>query len=138
MITPPTFPSLSVLLVDSSAFSRRLVRGMLNLVGIRQVVEAEDGEQALKQLERFRPGLIIVEWEIPIVPAFHLISLVRDPQTSSDPTVPVIGVTNVPTRRLIDEASTVKVEHILRKPFSPKVLWVRIAVVTGTPLHSSN
>src|SRR4051794_55000 len=129
MIIPPTLPSLTVLLVDSNSFSRRIVRGMLQLAGIRQVAEAEDGEAALKLLERFRPDLIIVDWDIPVVPAFELISLVRDPRTSADIKVPVIGVSNAPTRQLVVEAASLKVEHVLRKPFAPKVLWHRIAVL---------
>ena len=126
MITPPAFPPITVLLIDSSAYSRRIVRGMLYVTGIRQVAEAEDGKSALKLLQRFTPDLIIVDWDIPTVPAFDLISLVRDPERSSDPMLPVIGVSNAPTQRVMIEAATLKVMHVLRKPFAPKALWTRV------------
>ena len=47
MIATPTFPDLSALVVDESLYIRRIVRDMLMRVGIKRVLEAPDGAEAL-------------------------------------------------------------------------------------------
>ena len=50
---------------------------MLEQCGLRQVVEAADGADALTRLSQFRPGLIILDWNIPIIDGPGLIDLIR-------------------------------------------------------------
>lgn len=127
MLKPPVFPNLPVLLVDDSSFARRIIRNMLEPVGIRHVIEAPDGAEALQRLTQFKPGLIVLDWNLPVLSAFDLLAILRDPSASTETAVPVIVVTASPTRRLIDQAARRDVQHVLRKPFGPKTLWQRIA-----------
>jgi CheY-like chemotaxis protein len=123
----PVFPNLPVLLVDDSPFARRILRSMLEPVGIRQIIEANDGEEALDRLSKIKPSLIILDWNLPKMSAFQLLEILRDPRASTETAVPVIVVTAAPTKRVIEEAALREVVHVLRKPFAPKVLWQRIA-----------
>jgi two-component system, chemotaxis family, chemotaxis protein CheY len=127
MLKPPVFPNLPVLLVDDSAFARRIIRNMLEPVGIRHIIEAPDGAEALQRLTQFKPGLIVLDWHLPVLSAFDLLSILRDPGSSTETAVPVIVVTAAPTRRVIDQAAQRDVTHVLRKPFGPKTLWQRIS-----------
>jgi two-component system chemotaxis response regulator CheY len=127
MLKPPVFPNFPVLLVDDSAFARRIIRNMLEPVGIRHIIEAPDGAEALQRLTQFKPGLIVLDWNLPVLSAFDLLAILRDPGASTETHVPVIVVTAAPTRRLIDQAAERDVVHVLRKPFGPKLLWQRIA-----------
>jgi CheY-like chemotaxis protein len=126
MLKPPAFPNLPVLLIDDSAFARRILRSMLEPVGLRQVIEAGDAEEALKRLSKVKPSLILLDWNLPTMSARDLLAILRDPARSTDPGVPVIVVTARPTMRVIEDAARSRVVHVLRKPFAPKTLWGRI------------
>ncbi len=52
MIATPTFPDLAALVVDESLYIRRILRDMLTRVGIKRVLEAPDGAEALGVLPR--------------------------------------------------------------------------------------
>jgi two-component system, chemotaxis family, chemotaxis protein CheY len=127
MHKPPAFPNLPVLVVDDSPFARRIIRGMLEPVGIRHVIEAPDGAEALQRLTQFKPGLIVLDWNLPVLSAYDLLSVLRDPSRSAETAIPVIVVTSAPTRGVIEKAAQRDVIHVLRKPFAPKALWQRIA-----------
>jgi two-component system, chemotaxis family, chemotaxis protein CheY len=127
MHKPPVFPNLPVLVVDDSPFARKIIRSMLEPVGIRHVIEAPDGAEALHRLTQFKPGLIVLDWNLPVLSAYDLLSVLRDPSRSAETTIPVIVVTSSPTRGVIEKAAQRDVIHVLRKPFAPKALWQRIA-----------
>lgn len=127
MFKTPVFPNLPVLVVDDSPFARRTIRGMLETVGMRHVIEATDGNDALLRLSQFKPALIVLDWNLPILDAAGVLDVLRDPRASTETSIPVIVMTASPTRRLINEASKREVRHVLKKPFGPKMLWQRIA-----------
>lgn len=127
MFKTPVFPNLPVLVVDDSPFARKIVRSMLEPVGIRQVVEAADGGDALQRLSKFKPALIILDWNLPVLGAKGVLDVLRDPTASSETDVPVIVMSAWPTRRLVADAGVRNVRHVLKKPFAPKALWQRIA-----------
>jgi two-component system, chemotaxis family, chemotaxis protein CheY len=126
-VSVPSFGNLRVLHVDESPFVRRLVRGMLLQVGIREVTDAATGYEALERLAEFRPALIIMQWEAPEFSAAEVLDIIRDPSRVRETNVPVVVTTQRPTRRVLDEAAARDVIHVLRKPFSPKMMWERIA-----------
>ena len=124
----PVFPNLPVLLVDGNSYSRRIVKGMLELAGIKHVIDAPDGGDALQKLTQFKPGLIILDWDAPMLSAYDLLTILRDPDASTETAVPVIVMAVAPTRRVVEQAAEHGIHHLLRKPFAPKALWQRIAV----------
>jgi two-component system chemotaxis response regulator CheY len=126
MLKSSQFPDIPVLLGDESAFARRTVRSMLEQCGIRQIVEASDGADALTRLSQFRPGLIILDWNMPIIDGPGLIDLIREPSSGIDRAIPIMITTTAPTPRLMEQARARDVAMVLRKPFSPKVLWARL------------
>jgi DNA-binding response OmpR family regulator len=131
MLGSPQFEDVPVLIVDDSPFARRMLRGMLRQVGIRTVVEAEDGADALARLTEFRPALILLDWHLKMMAGRSLLNLVRDPMSSAVPDVPVIVITGHPTRRTVAEAIDLGANDVMCKPFSPRVLWGRMAHHVG-------
>jgi len=127
MFKNPVFPNFPILLVEESIFARQTVRGMLEQSGLRHVIEAEDGTDALNRLTQFKPSLILLDWEVSGISAAQILGLLRDPSRSTETCVPVIIMSATPTRKLVDLAAESNVRHILRKPFSPKALWQRIS-----------
>ncbi len=60
------FPPATVLVVDDGAENRELVRLVLQEVGL-QVIEAENGEIALKQLAKHAPALVLMDIQMPVM-----------------------------------------------------------------------
>jgi two-component system chemotaxis response regulator CheY len=126
MIATPVFPDLAALVADESLYMRRILRDMLTRVGIKRVLEAPDGAEALGVLSESKPDLVILDWDLAILSGEEFIRLTRTPTTSPAPTVPIILMLSKPRRYAVDRAVSLGVNEIVAKPFSPKVLWSRL------------
>ncbi len=133
MIATPTFPDLSALVADESLYIRRILRDMLTRVGIKRVLEAPDGAEALGVLGESKPDLVILDWDLAILSGEEFIRLTRTPTTSPAPTIPIILMLSKPRRYAVDRAIALGVNEIIAKPFSPKVLWSRLDEVINRP-----
>jgi len=133
MIATPTFPDLAALVADESLYIRRILRDMLTRVGIKRVLEAPDGAEALGVLGESKPDLVILDWDLAILSGEEFIRLTRTPATSPAPTVPIILMLSKPRRYAVDRALALGVNEIIAKPFSPKVLWSRLDEVINRP-----
>jgi len=129
----PHFVDVPALVVEDSGFVRMLVRDMLGQVGLRSVTSVGDVQSALSALHRFSPRFILLDWYLPDHNASQLLHVLRDPGTSAYPNVPVVLISGLPTRQLVDDAAAFGIVHLLRKPFSPRQLWQRLAAI---PLQS--
>jgi two-component system chemotaxis response regulator CheY len=133
MIGAPSFPDLSALVVDESLYIRRIVRDMLQRTGIRRIQEATDGAEALGCIAEARPDLVILDWDLAILSGEEVIRLVRNPETSPAPTVPLILMMAQPQKGRVERAVRLGVNEVIAKPFSPKTLWSRLDEVINRP-----
>jgi CheY-like chemotaxis protein len=123
----------SVLVADGNSYLRRVVRDMLSRVGIKRVVEAVDGAEALSAVAQTRPDLVVLAWDLPILTGEEFVRLIRTPSTSPAPTVPILAMIALPKKFVIERAISCGVNEILVKPFSPAALWVRLDEVINKP-----
>jgi DNA-binding NarL/FixJ family response regulator len=65
------------LLVDPSRLSRRGTRDVLVRAGFEVVVETESGEEALRSVRATKPGLAVLELELPGLPGVDTIRRIR-------------------------------------------------------------
>lgn len=66
----------SILIVDDVPDNRAVLRNLLESVGFL-VIEADQGQQALGELERQPPDLIITDLSMPVMDGFELIRQIR-------------------------------------------------------------
>jgi two-component system, chemotaxis family, chemotaxis protein CheY len=133
MIATPIFPDLAAVVADESLYLRRIVREMLTRVGIKRIVEAHDGAEALGALSETKPDLLILDWDVAVVSAEEVVRLARTPGSSPSPTIPIILTMFKPRRRQVERAVELGVNEIVVKPFSPKTLWLRLDEVINRP-----
>ncbi|MFN3225918.1 MAG: response regulator [Hyphomicrobiales bacterium] len=112
---------LRILLADDSAFMRRLVRSLLNGIGIRSVIEAEDGAAALEAFEQNEIDIIITDWVMPVFDGLELTQAVRDPQ-SKNPHIPILMLSAHAELSRVILARDGGVNGFLTKPISAKRL----------------
>jgi len=125
-----------ILVVEDEPDIRKLVH--YNLAQERfKVIEAEDGEKALKLVQREKPQLIVLDLMLPGLSGLELCRNLRErPETSQ---IPILMLT-----AKADEADRIVglemgADDYLTKPFSPRELVARVkAILRRTEMQSSH
>lgn len=74
----PPDPQMKILLVEDSGITRKMEINILNELGFNNIIEAEDGEVAVKNLQEEKDvSLIISDWNMPNKNGFDLLACVR-------------------------------------------------------------
>jgi type II secretory ATPase GspE/PulE/Tfp pilus assembly ATPase PilB-like protein len=121
-------PAVKVLLVDDEDSLRKVMRDLLERDGYA-VSEARDGVQALDQIDRVGPDIIVLDLNLPGLDGYGVLSHLRSrPATAS---IPVIVLTAKG-----DEDNEVRVfelgaDDFLTKPFRARALSARLEAVLG-------
>jgi len=109
-----------VLVVDDFPTMRRIVRSLLRQLGFENVDEAENGEDALKKLRSAEYGLVISDWNMPVMEGLELLKHIRnDPQLKD---IPFLMVTAEAEKEKVIEAIKSGVDNYIVKPFTGDVL----------------
>lgn len=123
---------VKILVVDDEARMRKLVKDFLSVKGFI-VLEAEDGEEALKVFDANKDiKLILLDVMMPKLDGFETLEVIR--QYSN---VPVMMLTARSEER--DELKGYKlgVDEYITKPFSPKILVARVEAVLRRTMGES-
>ena len=121
------FSQLRFLIVEDNAHMRRVIRTLINGFGAREVMEAEDGAAGLEFFQANSPDIVITDWYMPIFSGIDLTRMMRNPDSSTDPTVAIIMLTGHSEKKKVSEARDVGVTEFLCKPISAKALYARVA-----------
>jgi|SRR5262245_11946842 len=115
-----------ILVVEDEPDIRKLVR--YNLTQDRyKVLEAEDGEQALKIVQRDKPNLVILDLMLPGLSGMEICKLLRErPDTAKLPILMLTAKAGEADRVLGLEMGA---DDYLSKPFSPRELVARVRAV---------
>jgi two-component system chemotaxis response regulator CheY len=129
----PRIEALKVLVVDDDHYMRKVIRTMLNAIGVKTVFEAPDGATGLESIKQNDPGLVIVDWEMPLIDGAQFVRLVRSPGEFPMPDVPIIMLSGHGDRWRVVEAARIGAHEYLLKPVSTKSLLDRIVAIIGRP-----
>ncbi|MCG8509244.1 MAG: response regulator [Rhodospirillales bacterium] len=121
------------LVVDDNMFIRTTVRLVLKTLGARDVKEASNGAEALKELETFAPDIIILDWEMEPVNGIELVERIRTAQDTPLAFVPLIMLTGHSEVDRVNSARDAGVNEFVVKPFSAHGLFTRIQAVIERP-----
>jgi len=121
-------PARKVLLVDDEDSLRKVVKDLLERDGYI-VSEARDGVQALDQVDRVGPDIIVLDLNMPGLDGYGVLSHLRSRPATAD--IPVIVLT-----AKSDEDNEVRVfelgaDDFLTKPFRARALSARLEAVLG-------
>src|SRR5690606_35090149 len=106
---------------------RRIVKNLLNDIGLTNTTEADDGTTALVELKKASFDLVVTDWNMPGMPGIDLLKAIRaDPALAK---IPVLMVTAESKREQIIEAAQAGVNGYVIKPFTAATLSDKLAKV---------
>jgi CheY-like chemotaxis protein len=117
---------LSVLVVDDNEHMRALLRAMLHAIGLREVLDAHDGSQAMTRLREREVDVVITDLWMEPLDGLDFVRLLRRSPNSPCPTVPVIMVTGHATVQHVRDARDAGVDELLTKPVAARDLVDRL------------
>jgi two-component system, cell cycle response regulator DivK len=108
-----------ILVAEDNAVNRELLRELLEMRGY-EVVEACDGEEALRMIEQAQPDLLLLDIGMPLLDGFGVIRKVREsPRFAS---LPVVAVTAYAMQGDREKILNAKFDGYLSKPVNSRSL----------------
>lgn len=120
-----------ILLADDEMTIRSLVRATLEGPDCR-IMEASDGEEALRMVADDRPDLVILDWSMPRLRGIEVARQLRSSHATRG--IPIILLTARADDADFDAARELGVNAYLVKPFSP----IELIEEVDTLLHAAS
>ncbi|NPA49612.1 MAG: response regulator [Thermodesulfobacteria bacterium] len=115
---------MKVLVVDDSKSIRQIERRYLSKMGY-EVVEAENGEDALKVLEENPDvALILLDWHMPVMNGYEFLKKIRANEKWNH--VKIMMVTTENQEKSVIDAIMAGANEYLMKPFDQEMLESKI------------
>ncbi len=117
---------LKVLVVDDNGNMRRLINTILRSVGIRNLMEAGSGPEALTILSTWVPDLVLVDYVMDGMTGVDFTKSVRTNFDKNGKRLPIIVITGYSELWRLNEAKKAGANDFIVKPFTTKALIQRI------------
>ncbi len=112
--------NMKILVVDDFATMRKVIKNLLKQAGYNNIVEAEDGAEALKTLKSVNVDFVISDWNMPNMNGLEFLKAVRaDGEISGKP---FLMVTAEALQENVVLAVKAGVNDYIVKPFTAEVL----------------
>lgn len=121
--------SMNVLVVDDYKTMIRIVRGLLEQLGFRNIDDATDGPSALEKIQTKDYGLILSDWNMSPMTGYELLQKVRADARTKD--IPFLMVTAEAKTENVIAARQAGVNNYIIKPFTLAVLKQKLSAVLG-------
>ena len=131
--TSIAFKRLKILVVDDNAAMRGLVRTVLTAFGCEMIFEASTAHQCVEVLRAKAIDIVVLDWKMAPVDGLSLVKLLRHPDKSPNPYVPVIMLTAYAELSKVREARDAGVTEFMAKPFAADALYRCIQSIVNRP-----
>jgi two-component system cell cycle response regulator DivK len=112
-----------VLVVEDHEDNRQILRDLLGSAGF-EIVEAENGEEAVTLAETSRPDVILMDIQLPVLDGYEATRRIKaNPSLRS---IPVIVATSYALSGDEEKARLAGCDDYVSKPFSPRDLLAKI------------
>jgi two-component system cell cycle response regulator DivK len=115
--------SKRILVVEDQADNRQILRDLLGNAGY-ELMEAENGKEALSAIAVQRPDLILMDIQLPIMDGYEATRRIKEDPALK--TIPIIVVTSYALSGDEDKARLAGCDGYVTKPFSPRQLLATI------------
>ena len=112
-----------ILVVEDEEDNRQILRDLLATSGY-EMVEANNGEQALAAVDQHRPDLILMDIQLPIMDGYEATRRIR--ANPANKRIPIIAVTSYALSGNESMALAAGCDAYVPKPYSPRELLAKI------------
>jgi two-component system, chemotaxis family, chemotaxis protein CheY len=118
---------MKVLIVDDSATMRRILKTQLASIGATTILEAQNGEEALRVLSESMPvDIVTLDVNMPVMDGMSALRAIRkDPRYTG---VKIVMVTSESEKERVVEAIAAGANNYVVKPFTPDTLKVKLGL----------
>ena len=113
---------MRVMLVDDSKTMRNIQKNILTTLGVEDMEEACDGQDALSKVSAFKPDLLLVDWNMPNMDGIAFVKTYRAQGNKT----PIAMVPTESEKVRVVEAIKAGVNNYIVKPFTPETLSERV------------
>ena len=118
---------MKMLLVDDSNTMRRIQKTQLSNLGVEEIVEAENGQDALEKLAANMPiDIVMLDWNMPIMDGFTCLENIRS--NADYKGVKVIMCTSESEKEKVMQAIKAGANNYIVKPFTPDALKEKLGI----------
>jgi CheY-like chemotaxis protein len=117
-----------ILIAEDNAVNRELLRELLELRG-HEVVEACDGEEALRMVQQTQPDLLLLDIGMPVLDGYAVIRRIRENPSLAQ--LPVVAVTAYAMQGDRERILESKFDGYLSKPIDSRSLVDELARLLG-------
>lgn len=109
---------MKVLVADDSSTMRKIILRSLQAVGVTDIGEAADGDEAIEMFSEGQYDMVLTDWNMPGKNGLEVIQEIR----KTDKDVPILMVTTEAEKGRVMEAIQAGVSDYLVKPFTAETL----------------
>lgn len=118
---------MKMLLVDDSNTMRRIQKTQLSNLGVGDIIEAENGQDALDKLAANMPiDIVMLDWNMPVMDGFTCLENIRKDGAYKD--VKVIMCTSESEKEKVMQAIKAGANNYIVKPFTPDALKEKLGI----------
>jgi len=117
------FERATVLLVEDIESNRKVVKGYLETENLK-LVEAEDGKKAITQTKKYKPDLILMDMQMPIMDGYTATRLIKADEEIKH--IPIIALTASAMKEEVSKIQDI-CDDYLRKPITKAALVEKMA-----------
>ncbi len=115
--------SKRILVVEDQEDNRQILRDLLSSAGY-EMVEAENGEEALTVAAAEQPDLILMDIQLPLLDGYEATRRIKaNPALAK---IPVIAITSYALSGDEEKARAAGCDDYVTKPYSPRALLAKI------------
>ena len=115
---------MKVLVVDDFATMRKIVRNILKQIGFTNIVEADDGANAMSIIKDDSIDFVVTDWNMPNMTGLELLKNIRSTEKAKD--LPVLMVTAEGLSENVVDAVKAGVDNYIVKPFTAETVQTKI------------
>jgi two-component system cell cycle response regulator DivK len=113
----------TILVVEDQEDNRQILRDLLGASDY-ELVEAENGQEALDAVARKKPDLILMDIQLPVMDGYEATRRIKaNPDWKS---IPIIVVTSYALSGDAEKARAAGCDDYVTKPYSPRQLLAKI------------
>jgi len=107
---------VKIMIVDDSAFMRKIVRGVLEKLNYTDIIEAGTGKDAISRFKNEKPDLILLDIIMPDIGGIDVLREIK----GINPAAKVIMVTAIGQNAMIEECTKLGAICYIVKPFDER------------------